>query len=112
MDLNAPHTRRTFVASAAALGASSVLLGCGSDEEPASGSSGGTKEVTVLNILPPLMGYAAEYIAELDGHFEREGLKVTTQTARGSAPAIQSLIGGQGMLTRVGMIETVVHVSN
>jgi NitT/TauT family transport system substrate-binding protein len=112
MDLTAPHTRRTFVASAAALGASSVLLGCGADEEKASGSGSGTKKVTVLNILPPIMGYAGEYIAELDGHFEREGLKVETQTARGSAPAIQSLIGGQGLLSRVGMIETVAHVSN
>jgi NitT/TauT family transport system substrate-binding protein len=95
-------SRRTFIAGAAGLGASSVLLGCGSDE----------KSVTVLNIVPPHMIYAAEYIAELEGHFEREGLDVRTQTGRGSASAIQTLLSGKGLLTRVGIIDAAVHVSN
>ncbi len=42
-----------------------------------SGSSGGdvaNGKVQVVNILPPQLGYAAEYIADIDGFFKKEGL--------------------------------------
>lgn len=112
-------TRRRFIGNAAAtmaaMGGAGVLLSaCGAEPKGATGAStsGSGGRLTVVNILPPQLGYAAEMIADLDGHFEREGVSVQVETARGSAPAIQSVLSDQALLSRVGMIETVGHVTN
>jgi NitT/TauT family transport system substrate-binding protein len=69
-------------------------------------------DVTVLNILAPQLGYAAEYVADLNGYFKAKGLNVNVQTTRGSAPSIQALIQGQGMLTSIGSMEMCLHNAN
>jgi NitT/TauT family transport system substrate-binding protein len=121
-------TRRAFVGRGAATLATTavggtLLAACGSDDDSSSGSSnksssgggGGSKsltQVTFLDILPPSMGKFADYIADVRGYFKAEGLKVSTEQARGSAPAIQALIAGKGLLTSVGLMENVLHIGN
>jgi len=113
-------TRRRFMGNAAVtvagLGGASVLLSACGDDEAGSATAGSTSpqaaSLTVVNILPPQLGYAAEYIADIDGHFEREGVKVSVETARGSAPAIQSVLSGKALLSRVGMLESLIHIAN
>jgi NitT/TauT family transport system substrate-binding protein len=120
-------TRRAFMARtagafAAVSGAGGLLAACGSDDEEsgtAGGSgatstsaAGGSSTVQVVNILPPQLGYAAEYIAEIDGYFKKEGLTVKTNTARGSAPAIQAILSGTALLSWVGWLESVINIAN
>jgi NitT/TauT family transport system substrate-binding protein len=107
-------------------GAGALLAACGDDDDEGSGggsagsseesaSSGGGDgggEVQVVNILPPQLGYSAEYIAEMDGFFEKEGLTVKVNTARGSAPAIQAILSGTALLSWVGWLESVIAISN
>ena len=73
-------------------------------------ASSGT--VQVVNILPPQLGYAAEYIADMDGFFKKEGLTVKANTARGSAPAIQAILSGTALLSWVGWLESVIDIAN
>jgi NitT/TauT family transport system substrate-binding protein len=121
-------SRRTFVRRGATTFATTavggtLLAACGSDDsDSGSSSSGGSgggggggkslTEVTFLDILPPSMGKFADYIADVRGYFKAEGIKVTTEQARGSAPAIQALIAGKGLLTSVGLMENVLHIGN
>jgi NitT/TauT family transport system substrate-binding protein len=125
-----PTTRRSFVgrsagAFAAVGGAGMLLAACGDDsddaagggsastsEQSAGGGGDGGGEVQVVNILPPQLGYSAEYIAEIDGFFEKEGLSVKVNTARGSAPAIQAVLSGTALLSWVGWLESVIAISN
>ena len=91
-----------------------LLAACGDDsddaagggsastsEESAGGGGDGGGEVQVVNILPPQLGYSAEYIADIDGYFKKEGLSVKVDTARGSAPAIQAVLSGTALLSWV-----------
>src|SRR4029453_2696954 len=89
-------TRRAFMArSAGALAAASGaggLLGAGGSPAADKGEAtkaAGSGTVQVVNILPPQLGYAAEYIADMDGFFKKEGLTVKVKRARGSEPALQ-----------------------
>jgi NitT/TauT family transport system substrate-binding protein len=125
-----PTTRRSFVgrsagAFAAVGGAGMLLAACGDDsddaagggsastsEESAGGGGDGGGEVQVVNILPPQLGYSAEYIAEIDGYFKKEGLTVKVNTARGSAPAIQAVLSGTALLSWVGWLESVIAIAN
>jgi NitT/TauT family transport system substrate-binding protein len=112
-------SRRAFLerttAAVAATGVGGVFLSaCGATDSGGGvkKSGSGKQQLTVVNILPPIMGYAPEMIADLDGHFAAEGLSVKVETARGSAPAIQSVIAGKALMTRAGVIETVAHIAN
>jgi hypothetical protein len=105
--LLSPTTRRSFVGKSAgafaAVGAGGMLLAaCGDDEDDAAGggsastseeSSGGGGdgggEVQVVNILPPQLGYSAEYIAEIDGYFKKEARRCSRGSA-GSSPSSRS----------------------
>ena len=102
-----------------------LLAACGDDsddaagggsastsEESAGGGGDGGGEVQVVNILPPQLGYSAEYIADIDGYFKKEGLSVKVNTARGSAPAIQAVLSGTALLSWVGWLESVIAISN
>jgi len=122
---NALNRRRFVTRSAAAIattGLSGTLLAaCGGGDSGNSASGGasttgsGSKKVvnvTFLDILPPSMGKFADYIADVRGYFADAGIKVTTEQARGSAPAIQALIAGKGLLTSVGLMENVLHIGN
>ena len=117
---DARTTRRAFMtrtagAVAAVSGAGSLLAACGAEKEgtATSQSAGsGSSTVQVINILPPQLGYAAEYIADMDGYFKKAGLQVKTNTARGSAPAIQAILSGTALLSWVGWLESVIDIAN
>jgi NitT/TauT family transport system substrate-binding protein len=119
---DALSTRRAFMARgagalAAVSGAGGLLAACGSSpatQKAATSSSAasGSSTVQVVNILPPQLGYAAEYIADMDGFFKKEGLDVKVNTARGSAPAIQAILSGTAMLSWVGWLESVIDIAN
>jgi NitT/TauT family transport system substrate-binding protein len=120
-DVGARSTRRAFItrtagAVAAVSGAGGLLAACGSPAtEKASTSSSaasGSGTVQVVNILPPQLGYTAEYIADMDGFFKKEGLTVKANTARGSAPAIQAVLSGTALLSWVGWLESVIDIAN
>jgi NitT/TauT family transport system substrate-binding protein len=103
-------SRRTFMGRAAAtLAASSsvgaLLSACGDDG--AEGGKGGTEKAVFLNIVPINMSFVADLLADQNGYFRKEGLDVTFQATRGSAPAIQSVLAGSALITRAGAIETV-----
>jgi NitT/TauT family transport system substrate-binding protein len=112
-------TRRAFIGRsagtlAALSGAGGLLAACGS---PAANKGSADKAasngtVQVVNILPPQLGYAAEYIADMDGYFKKEGLTVKASTARGSAPAIQAILSGTALLSWVGWLESVLDIAN
>lgn len=113
--LDVALSRRAFVsrtaAAAATIAAGSSLLAPAA--KAARGRVGRSlTDVTVMNILPPQLGYAAEYIADLNGYFNAKDLHVTTQTTRGSAPSIQAVIAKQGMLTSIGSMEMCLHDAN
>jgi len=121
LDPFAPSTRRAFMGKAAGgvaavSGASALLAACGSDNKSggstSSGSKKGSSTVQVVNILPPQLGYTAEYIADMDGYFKKEGLNVKANTARGSAPAIQAVLSGTALLSWVGWLESVIDIAN
>jgi NitT/TauT family transport system substrate-binding protein len=117
-------TRRAFMsrtagALAAVSGAGGLLAACGGDDDSSTGSgastssaASGSSTVQVVNILPPQLGYAAEYIADMDGYFKKEGLEVKVNTARGSAPAIQAILSGTALLSWVGWLESVIDIAN
>jgi len=106
---------KTAGALAAVSGAGALLAACGSDKTGSATSSSaasGSSTVQVVNILPPQLGYAAEYIADMDGFFKKEGLTVKVNTARGSAPAIQAVLSGTALLSWVGWLESVLDIAN
>jgi ABC-type nitrate/sulfonate/bicarbonate transport system substrate-binding protein len=119
-------TRRRFMtrsagALAAVTGAGGLLAACGGDDNggseagsssDSSGGSKGSSTVQVINILPPQLGYTAEYIADMDGYWKKEGLEVKVNTARGSAPAIQAVLSGTALLSWVGWLESVLAIAN
>jgi NitT/TauT family transport system substrate-binding protein len=111
------HSRwRTALAAASA----AVLLaacGGGGDEEEASGGGGDSggggevQDVTFLNILPlESLTFTPELVAASCGYFEDHGLNVTFETTQGSAQAIQTVIAGGALITRVGDMETMVAI--
>src|SRR5919197_1482207 len=117
---DARTTRRAFMtrtagAVAAVSGAGTLLAAGGAQKEgtATSQSAGsGPSTVQVIKILPPQLGYAAEYIADMDGYFKKAGLEVKTNTARGSAPAIQAILSGTALLSWVGWLESVIDIAN
>lgn len=115
-------TRRRFIgrvgaAVAATSGAGLALSACGSSDGSSSGSggSGGKKleKVTYLLIIPPSLDTTADLMADAGGHFTKNGLDVTIEQARGGSPqAIQAMISGKGLLTRLGLVETAVDAAS
>jgi NitT/TauT family transport system substrate-binding protein len=108
---------RTMLAAASAATLLAACGGGGDDEENASsdsGSSGGevegeVQDVTFLNILPlESLTFTPELVASSCGYFEDHGLNVTFETTQGSAQAIQTVIAGGALITRVGDMETMI----
>lgn len=105
--------RRRWAAALAAGLAGTLLAACGgggggssSAAGGSSGSSGGTQEVTFLNILPlASLTFTPDLVADSCGQFQKHGLKVTFQTTQGSPPAIQTVLAGKALLTRIGDLE-------
>jgi NitT/TauT family transport system substrate-binding protein len=114
VDVQSGLSRRAFMGRAAAAvaatsGAGALLAACGDDDD--SNGSGGTDKVVFLNVVPINASFAAELLSQENGYFKNEGLDVTFQATRGSAPALQSVLAGSALLTRAGAIETVAAVS-
>jgi NitT/TauT family transport system substrate-binding protein len=114
-----PTTRRRprWQVTLAAASAATLLAACGGGgDDEASGSSGGggngeLQEVTFLNILPlESLTFTPELVAASCGYFEEQGLDVTFETTQGSAPAIQTVLAGGALITRVGDMETMLAV--
>jgi NitT/TauT family transport system substrate-binding protein len=123
--LGAVARRRKPWQTALAAGITATMLaacGGGGDEEPAaeettggSGSGGGSGEVqdvTFLNTLPlESLTFTPELVAASCGMFEDNGLNVTFETTQGSAQAIQTVLAGGALITRVGDMETMLAVA-
>lgn len=85
-----------------------VVIGCGGSEPDT-----GRTAVDFLAILDPKgLTFAPELLAIAGGYFADNGLDVTLQQMRGSAPAILSVIEGGAPLTRIEQIEGVGHLAN
>jgi len=116
-------TRRAFIGRAAgtfaALSGGSVLIAaCGGSDSSSGSSAGssnsgaGSKSATIVNILPPQLGYVAEYIADIDGMYKKNGVSVKVETARGSAPAIQGVLSGTALMCRCGRLESLIAIAD
>lgn len=115
--------RRSPWQTALAAGVTATMLaacGSGGDEEPAAGSggsgegggSGEVQDVTFLNILPlESLTFTPELVAASCGMFEENGLNVTFETTQGSAQAIQTVLAGGALITRVGDMETMLAIA-
>ena len=67
------------------------------------------QDVTFLNILPlESLTFTPELVASSCGYFEDHKLNVKFETTQGSAQAIQTVIAGGALITRVGDMETMV----
>ncbi len=117
--LRTASRRLRWQSTLAALSAVTLLTACGgggNDDKAAStsgsgsGSGGGpVQDVTFLNILPlESLTFTPELVASSCGYFEDHGLNVTFETTQGSAQAIQTVIAGGALITRVGDMETMV----
>lgn len=99
--------RRGFMTGAlglAALGATGSLTACSGGVA----STGALKDFTYLSYLPmETLSVAPELLADAGGYFEKQGLKVTFQSTKGSPQALQTLISGVAPLTRVGTIDLI-----
>jgi len=105
-------SRREFVhGSATALAAGSigaVVVGCGSESVDS-----GLTPIDFMAILDPEgLTFSPELMAIAGGYFADQGLDVTMQRTRGSAPAIQQVLAGNAPLTRIEQVEGVVHLAN
>jgi NitT/TauT family transport system substrate-binding protein len=115
-DRRRPRWRTVLAAASAA----TLLAACGGgDEEPAGDAGGGggdsgggeVQDVTFLNILPlESLTFTPELVAASCGMFEENGLNVSFETTQGSAQAIQTVIAGGALITRVGDMETMLAI--
>jgi NitT/TauT family transport system substrate-binding protein len=80
--------------------------GGNSSGDSGGGSSEGLQDVTFLNILPlESLTFTPALVAQQCGYFKDHGLHVTFQTTQGSAQAIQTVLAGKALLSRVGDLE-------
>jgi len=101
----ASHRALAALAACVAL----LLAGCGGAQTTSAPGGGALTPVTFLNVLPiESLTFTPEIIAKAEGHFERAGLDVQFQVTRGSAQAIQTVIAGSALVTRVGDTEMMV----
>ncbi|MEV0971160.1 ABC transporter substrate-binding protein [Microtetraspora glauca] len=103
--------RRSAFALAAAAAGPTLLSACGTDSAAGSGSASGSRGVTFLSYLPlETLSLAPELLAVAGGHFTKHGLDVKLQPVKGSPQAMQTLLAGAGLVTRVGQIDLVTAV--
>jgi NitT/TauT family transport system substrate-binding protein len=98
--------------AALVMGVALLLAGCAAAPAGGGASGGGARTpVTFLNVLPiESLTFTPEIVAKAGGFFEREGLDVQFQVTRGSAQAIQTVIAGGALVTRVSDTEMMVAV--
>src|SRR3954451_1949959 len=112
--------RRRWRSTLAAVSAAALLAACGGGGGEKASSSGGSdsgggevegavQDVTFLNILPlESLTLMPELVASSCGYFKDHNLNVKFETTQGSAQAIQTVIAGSALITRVGDMETMV----
>jgi NitT/TauT family transport system substrate-binding protein len=107
------RSRRTVLgALAAATVGVPLLSACGSDDDGGGASGGGVQELTFLSVIPlPNIANSPELVADASGLFEKHGVKVRFQNTQGSPPAIQTVIAGGALLTKIGDIETITAIA-
>lgn len=116
MPIDTPHLdrrgflKRSALTFGAAVAGSSLLAACGSDD---SGAAEGAEKVTYLSILPlETLSLAPELLGVAGGYFAKHGLDVTLQATKGSAQALQTLVSGVGLVTRLGQIDLMTANAN
>jgi len=89
------------IAAAGAL----VLTGCAAGGS-GGGGDGAPKHVTITTFLPlESLTFTPEMVASAGGFFEKHGLDVTVQPVQGAPAAVQSVLGGAALTTRVSSID-------
>ncbi|MDT0352172.1 ABC transporter substrate-binding protein [Pseudonocardia charpentierae] len=102
-----PPARRRILAAVLAVLLCTATAACAAEPDQRAGPP--LDEITFLNILPlESLSFAPEMVATAGGYFERHGLDVHFEATQGSPPALQTVIAGSALLTRVGDIETMV----
>ncbi len=100
--------RRSAATVALASAGPAFLTACGSD----TASAGDGEQVTFLSYLPlETLSLAPELLAVAGGHFAKHGLNVTLQPVKGSPQAMQTLLSGSGIVTRLGQIDVMTAVA-
>jgi NitT/TauT family transport system substrate-binding protein len=99
--------RRSAATVALASAGPAFLTACGSDA-----AAGDGEQVTFLSYLPlETLSLAPELLAVAGGHFANHGLNVTLQPVKGSPQAMQTLLAGSGIVTRLGQIDVMTAVA-
>ena len=98
MKLNAAMSRRATLAGLSAAGASAVI-------RVHDARAQASIAMTYVAPFSYIMAFADVLHAEAGGFFEREGLKITIEQARGSAMAVQQVIGANALLSRTGGVD-------
>src|SRR5690606_29243215 len=109
-----PSRRRRILTAAAVLAAGALALaGCagrGGGGGDTGGDGGGGDElekITVVSFLPlESFTFTPEMYAYAGGFFEKHGLDVELQPVKGTAAAIQSVLGGAALITRASTVDT------
>jgi NitT/TauT family transport system substrate-binding protein len=105
------YSRRALLGALAATAGAPLLSACGSDDN-APGASGGGGELTFLSVIPlPNIANSPELVADASGLFDKHGVRVKFQNTQGSPPAIQTIIAGGALLTKIGDIETITAIA-
>ena len=104
--------RRAFLGGLALGVGAPLLAGCGgSDDAGAGAAEGGLQEMTFLSVIPlPNIANSPELVADASGLFKKQGLQVKFQNTKGSSPAIQTVIAGGALMTKIGDIETITAI--
>ncbi|WP_162893286.1 ABC transporter substrate-binding protein [Microbacterium halotolerans] len=83
-----------------------ALAGCGGSG-PAGGGEGELQEMTAVTFLPmESFTFAPEMYAYAGGYFADHGLDVTLEPVKGTAAAVQAVLGGAADITRVSSIDS------
>jgi ABC-type nitrate/sulfonate/bicarbonate transport system substrate-binding protein len=61
------------------------------------------RRMTYVTPFSHILAFADVLHAKGGGYFEREGLDVTVEQGRGSAMAVQQVLGGGALLSRTGV---------
>jgi NitT/TauT family transport system substrate-binding protein len=104
--------RRARAAATAAATLAAALVACGGPATATPVDDVVAFPVTFINVIQlESLTYTPELIAQVAGLFEREHLRVGFEFNKGSAEAIQNVLGGSGLLTRVGDNEVMAAVA-
>lgn len=84
-----------------------LLAAAGAKTLTACGNGGGDlSTVTYVSFLPfETLSYAPEMMAVAGGYAEEEGIEIEVEEARGTAPSLQAVISGAGLIGRCNTID-------